>query len=138
MTKRIALAAAVGLALAGCGQTCPTVDAPVKPGQPLGNACSAPAPAQVAITLELCEQCSHTDPVCDADLTYVGQARIDLDTRWDICTDNRSCVGEACAQVVCRFSVPAGQYQVRVLGPSGVRAFTLDVGDSSASCSGTT
>lgn len=132
------VAAALALAAAGCGgDSCPTDAAFAEPGQDMGGACSAPAPQQVSIAVELCEACSHTSPTCEADLTALATREILLDTRWDICTDDSSCSGRACASVTCTFAVPEGQYTVYTLAPSGTADFVLNVSGSSATCSGT-
>jgi hypothetical protein len=136
----VAAVAAVALVATGCGDEndCPTEAAAVEPGQSMADAgkCTAPAPQQVRITLELCEQCSRTGATCSAQRVSADQ--IFLDTSWEICEENRSCSGEACSQVACIISVPEGTYTVSTLDASGsTRTFELDVNGGTASCSGT-
>ncbi|HEY6005825.1 MAG TPA: hypothetical protein VIV57_23290 [Anaeromyxobacter sp.] len=140
MTNRTGFAAlAVAAAFAAaCGgkDSCPTAAANAE-NQNMASACSAPAPQQVAIKLNLCEACSHTDPTCTPDLHALGTNDIFLDTKWEVCTDNSSCAVNACATVTCQFSVPNGTYQVTTLGKSGSAAsFTLDTTSGSPVCSG--
>ncbi len=143
MRTQIAIAAAVGAALvAACGggtNSCPTTSANAE-NQNMANQCSAPAPQQVAIQVNLCQACSHTDPTCTPDLHALSASPpskdIFLDTRWDVCTDNSSCAAQACAIVTCQFSVPPDTYQVHVIGKDGNPAsFTLNT-TSGAVCTG--
>jgi hypothetical protein len=145
MRNRTGFAVAVATAAlaAGCGKdSCPTAAANAE-NQNMSSACSAPAPQQVAIKLNLCEACSHTDPSCSADTHAAGSGGpnsgdIFLDTKWEVCTDNSSCSFNACATVTCQFSVPSGTYQVTTLSKSGNPAsFGLDTMSSPTPvCSG--
>jgi hypothetical protein len=138
MRASIAIAAAGTALLAACGgsnNSCPSTSANAE-NQNMASQCSAPAPQQVAIQLNLCEACSHTDPACVPDLHALSTKDIFLDTRWDVCTDNSSCATRACAIVTCGFSVPADVYQVHVIGKDGNPAsFTLNT-TSGAVCTG--
>jgi hypothetical protein len=137
MRKRIgfaAAAAAAALVAAGCGKdSCPTAAANAE-NQPMSGACSAPAPQQVAIRVNLCEACSHTDPTCS---TQISGPDIFLDTKWEVCTDNSSCATNACATVTCSFSVPDGTYTVTTLDKTGTpKSFSLTTSPGTATCSG--
>ena len=136
--RHVVAVSTLALVAIGCGDedSCPTEAAAVEPGQAMAGKCAAPAPQQVRITLDVCEQCSRTAPTCDPQI-FVADGRIFLNTSWEICEENRSCSGEACGQVVCSFSVPDGTYTVETLAPSGTSVFDLDVSGASASCSGT-
>lgn len=142
MRYRIVLAAAAAAALLGaCGkESCPTTAANAE-NQDMSapGACSAPAPQQVAIQLNLCEACSHTAPTCAPDLSSLGTGAIFLDTRWEICADDSSCSARSCSFVTCQFSVPGGTtYQVQTLGAGGTTvSFTLDLTGASPVCIGT-
>jgi len=136
--KAIAVLAG-GVLLAACdgGTSCPTDAAFAEPGQNMASACTAPAPQQVAINVQLCEACSHTAPSCEADLSSaVATQEIFLDTRWEICTDNKSCSAQACSAVTCRFTVANGTYLVHALDPGGTKTFGLTVSGPTAVCSG--
>jgi hypothetical protein len=137
MRTRSALAAiAAALLAAGCGKdACPTAAAYPQSGQT--PACSAPAVQQVAVTLNMCEACSHTAPTCTPDLSSVGTGEIFLDTRWEVCTDNSSCAAQACGSATCQFSVANGTYTVHALSQSGTSTFTLTMTGGSPSCTGT-
>lgn len=139
MRTRMVLVAAAAAALFGaCGkESCPTTAANAE-NQDMSapGACTAPAPQQVDIKLNLCEACSHTSPTCTPDLSALGTKEIFLDTRWEICTDNSSCAAQACAYVTCQFSVPPDTYQVHVLSKTGTSAsFTLST-STGATCTG--
>ena len=132
----VAIAAAALVAACGGKDSCPTAAANAE-NQNMASACSAPAPQQVAINLNLCEACSHTDPTCTPDLHAAGTGDIFLDTKWEVCTDNSSCAVKACATVTCQFTVPSGTYQVTTLSKSGNPAsFSLVTTASTATCSG--
>jgi len=136
-TRTLALAAlaALPLGLAGCADgPCPTDTAFVKTGQ--APACSG-TPQQVSVQLQLCEDCSRTNPSCAPDLSAAASGQIFLNTLWDRCEEDAGCtLGQACSMVTCSFAVPAGTYDVTVLtGPSSTPGFTLDVGGA-ASCTG--
>ncbi len=139
MRTRSALAAAAAAALlaAGCGKdSCPTAAAYPQSGQ--SPSCTAPAAQQVAITLNMCEACSHTAPTCTPDLSNAGAGSGDifLDTRWEVCTDNSSCAAQACGSATCQFSVANGTYTVHALSASGTSTFTLNMSGGSPSCTG--
>jgi major membrane immunogen (membrane-anchored lipoprotein) len=134
----LAVAAAAAALVAACGgkDSCPTAAANAE-NQNMASACSSPAPQQVAIRLNLCEACSHTDPTCSPDLHAAGTGDIFLDTKWEVCTDNSSCAVNACATVTCSFSVPNGTYQVHTIDKTGTPAsFMLTATSGSATCSG--
>jgi hypothetical protein len=133
----LAVAAAAAALVAACGKdSCPTTAANAE-NQSMSTACSAPAPQQVAIRLNLCEACSHTDPTCSPDLHAVGTGDIFLDAKWQVCSDNSSCAVNACATVTCSFSVPTGTYQVHLIDKTGTpTSFGLVTTAGSASCSG--
>ncbi len=135
-TAGVAVLVAAALGAAGCGSnsSCPTAAAYAKSGT--SPSCSG-GPQQVSITLSMCEACSHTSPTCTPDLQAVAQDSIFLDTRWEVCADNSSCAAQSCAQATCSFAVPAGTYTVQAPSASGTSPFTLTVGATSASCSGT-
>jgi hypothetical protein len=134
----VVAAAAVALFATGCGDEsdCPTEAAAVEPGQNMADQCTVAAPQQVRIRLELCEQCSRTGASCGPQL--LGGGEIFLDTSWEVCEEDRSCLGEACSMVDCILSVPDGNYTVSTLDASGsTKFFDLDVSGGTPSCSGT-
>jgi hypothetical protein len=140
MRSRIALVAALVSfgALAGCDNSCPTAAAFAEDNPDVSGSCSAPAPQQVAIDVQLCEACSHTTPTCEADTRSAtgGSGDIFLDTAWEVCEDNRSCSNPACSVVPCRFSIPNGTYTVHAVKPNGTGTFQLTVNGAAASCTG--
>lgn len=138
MRPSIAIAGAAWAALlaAGCNNSCPSTAANVQ-SQSMARACSSPAPQQVAIHVNLCEACSHTDATCTPDLHALATNDIFLDMRWDVCSDNASCALQICTTVTCAFSVPPAVYQVHVIGQQGTEApFQLDTTNGEAVCTG--
>jgi hypothetical protein len=135
MRTRVLAMAAAAAVLAACGNdTCPTAAGTPKTGQ--SPSCTAPAPQQVQVTLQMCEACSHTAPRCNAQLNDLAAKNIFLDTSWEVCTDNTSCSAQACGNAVCQFSVPNDTYTVHVLSGGGTATFQLQVNGATATCTG--
>jgi len=118
----VLLAAALPLALAGCGgDTCPTEVAKVNS---VPASCALAADAVVAVTLPLCTRCNQSVPSCVVvpPSGAVGDNDFQLDTTAQPCTDSNRCPpGEACAfpipSVTCTFRTPAvsGTYDFVVI-----------------------
>lgn len=137
------LAAALPLALVGCGaDTCPTEVAKVS-AAPAAGACTLRADAEVTVNLELCTRCNQSIPECVVVPPTGGDNDFQLDTIAQACTGDSSC-GTDCPLVPpvvsCRFRTPpvSGPYDFVIVDASAnflTIPFTVSVGGGT-SCSG--
>ncbi len=137
--RTTALAAALGLAAAGCGkESCPTESPQVTT---VGN-CSATSGQSVSFPVRLCPTCNQTLTSCDADLSAVGSGTIFLNPVVEACSNANSCP-PSCAPnpATCTFTAPTTTpgtiYTVLVFDPatSMTRNGTLTIVSSGPSCS---
>lgn len=138
----VLLAAALPLALAGCGgtDTCPTEVAKVS-AAPAPNSCTLLADAVVTVNLELCTRCNQTTPVCEV-VPPSGDSAFQLDTTAQACTDSSSC-GFDCPSVPpvvsCRFRTPAasGSYDFVIVDANAtVQTIPFTIGSTGTTTCG--
>ncbi len=122
-SRRLAVltAAALSLAVAGCGtNTCPTENPKISGGLSGVPACSGiQAGAVVTVALRTCPTCNQTADVCN--VTPPGaDGIIQLDPLVQACTSSTSCPPTCnLAPTTCTFTAPAapGTYQILVYDP---------------------
>jgi hypothetical protein len=140
-TRNAAVAAALVLAAAGCGEdSCPTETPQVSA---LAGSCVQVANQPVSYPVRLCPTCNQTGVTCDVDMSAVGPGSGDifLDPKVEACTSANTCPPTCdLNSITCAFTAPAtpGTYTVIAYDPATdtTRESTLVVIDSGAeSCS---
>jgi hypothetical protein len=120
-TRNAAIAAALMLAVAGCGDdtSCPTETPQVSA---LAGSCVQVAGQPVSYPVRLCPTCNQTGATCDVDLSAVGAGSGDifLDPKVEACMSSASCP-PACEvnAITCTFTAPStpGFYTVIAFDP---------------------
>ncbi len=133
-----AFAFTLAVALAGCGDKCPTETPQVSA---LPTSCTAGAGNPVSYPLRLCPTCNQTGITCDVDMSSVGagSGTIFLDPKAEACETSGSCPPSCAAQeTVCSFTAPGtvGTYKVSVFNPAtgSTMEETLQVNVVGGSC----
>lgn len=116
MTRtRLAIAAAVGaLALAGCGEKCPTESPEVRQIQD----CVVAPGSQVTVGVRLCPTCNQVLSSCEVD---IQGGTVFLDPVVEACESSAGCPGECQAQpTTCSFRAPneTGTYVIEAFDPN--------------------